>query len=213
MTGAPPETPLRILALGDSYTIGEGVEPADRWPEQVAARLRRDGLEVAPLQTVAVTGWTAAELSAGLDAAGLEAAGPEAPFDLVTLLIGVNDQYDEVPEADYRDTVGALLDRAVALAGHHARRVVAVSFADWGVTPFGAADARGPARIAERVDAFNAIAQAQAQARGVAWVDVTEVSRQLGDRVVADGLHPDAIAYAAWTDRILPAARRALARS
>lgn len=206
----PPTPPaetgaLRFLALGDSYTIGEGVDPADRWPEQLAPRLRQDGLNVASPNVIAVTGWTADELSAGIAAADLE-----GPFDLVTLLIGVNDQYRERPQAGYRDELGALLDRAVAFADGDAGRVVAVSFPDWGVTPFGAADSRGPARIAQQVDAFNAIAQHEAQARGIAWVDVTAISRHHGDRVVADGLHPDATAYAAWTDRILPAARDAL---
>lgn len=196
---------LRYLALGDSYTIGEGVASEGRWPEGLAARLRAEGLNIAPPQIIAVTGWTTDELSAGIDA-----AGPQGPFDLVTLLIGVNDQYRERPEAGYRAEVGALLDRAVAFAGGDAGRVVAVSFPDWGVTPFGAADRRGPARIAEQVDAFNAIAQSEAQARDVAWVDITDISRQQGDRVVVDGLHPDATAYAAWTDRILPAARAAL---
>ena len=208
MSSAPsdPPTGLRILALGDSYTIGEGVAPPDRWPEQLAEALRQSGLEVAPPQILARTGWTTAELTAALDA-----ADPPGPFDLVTLLIGVNDQYRELPLDGTRQRTGALLDRAVALAGGDPGRVVAVSIPDWGVTSFGAADRRGPARIAEQVDAYNAAARAEAEARGIAWVDVTELSRRQGDRVVSDGLHPNASAYAAWTARILPAARAALA--
>ncbi len=201
-----PDAGLRFLALGDSYTIGEGVARAERWPEQLAERLRQSGVEVAPPEIVAVTGWTTDELAEGIDR-----ADPQGPFDLVTLLIGVNNQYRETPEADYRAEVGALLGRAVELGGGDPARVVAVSFPDWGVTPFGAADARGPARIRDQVDAFNAIAQAEAESRGIAWVDLADLSRQQGDRVVDDGLHPDARAYAAWTDRILPAARAALA--
>ena len=202
---------LRILALGDSYTVGEGVGPAERWPEQLADRLRqpegdRAGLAVAPPEIVAVTGWTVAELADGIDQ-----ARPQGPFDLVTLLVGVNDQYRGGSARAYRAEIGPMLDRAVAFAGGRPGRVVAVSIPDWGVTPFGAADARGPARIADEVDAFNAVARAQAAARGVAWVDVTRLSRQHGDRVVADGLHPDARAYATWTDRIGPAVRAALA--
>ena len=199
---------LRVLALGDSYTVGEGVDPADRWPEQLAARLRQSGVEVAAPEIVAETGWTTGELAEGVDR-----ADPQGPFDLVTLLIGVNNQYRETAEASYRAELGALLDRAVALGGGDSSRVVAISFPDWGATPFGAADARGPARIRDQVDAFNAIARLEAQARGIAWVDVTDLSRQQGDRVVSDGLHPDATAYAAWTDRILPAARAALSAS
>ena len=202
-----PADGLRILSLGDSYTVGEGVAPADRWPEQLAQRVRQSGAAAAPPQVVAVTGWTAAELAEGLDR-----ADPRGPFRLVTLAVGVNDQYREASVRRYREEVGALMDRAVALAGGAARRVVVVSIPDWGVTPFGAADARGPARIADQVDAFNAIAQAEAQARGIAWVDVTDLSRQQGDQTVDDGLHPNAEAYAAWTDRIEPAARAALSR-
>ena len=201
---------LRILALGDSYTIGEGVASPERWPEQLADRLRQQagggGLGVAPPEIVAETGWTVAEL-----ADGIGRAGPQSPFDLVTLLVGVNDQYRGTSTRAYRAEIGPMLDWAVAFAGGRAGRVVAVSIPDWGVTPFGAADARGPARIADEVDAFNAVARAEADARGVAWVDVTDLSRQQGDRVVADGLHPDGQAYAAWTDRIEPAARAALA--
>lgn len=207
MTRTSTAAPLRFLALGDSYTIGQGVDPAHRWPEQLAARLRETGVEVGRPHVVAVTGWTTAELAAGIDAADLD-----GPFDLVTLLIGVNDQYDEVPEADYRTEVGALLDRAVAFVDGEPGRVVAISFPDWGVTPFGAADSRGPARIAQQVDAFNAVAREEARARVIAWVDLADASRQWGDRVVDDGLHPDATAYAAWTDLILPDARAALTR-
>ena len=213
LTGCMSDTPsqpepggLRLLALGDSYTIGEGVAPEDRWPEQLAERLRQSGVAVAPPEIVAETGWTTGELAGGIDR-----ADPRGPFDLVTLLVGVNNQYRETPEADYRAELGALLDRAVAFAGGDSARVVAVSFPDWGVTPFGAADARGPARIRDQVDAFNAIARAEAESRGIAWVDLAHLSRQQGDRVVSDGLHPDAAAYAAWTERILPAARAALA--
>ena len=201
----PAASGLRVLALGDSYTIGEGVAPADRWPHRLADRLRASGLDVAAPQTVAVTGWTTDELAVGIDA-----ADPRGPFDLVTLLVGVNDQYDGLSPSGYRPRLSAMLDRAVALAGGEAGRVVAVSIPDWGATPFGAADARGPGQIGREVDAFNAVARAEAERRGAAWVDVTAVSRRQGDRVVADGLHPDAAAYAAWTDRIEPAARAAL---
>ena len=207
---APPgleaEPAARYLALGDSYTIGEGVEAPGRWPVQLAEALRAEGLDVAAPQIVAVTGWTVEELDAGIDA-----AGPEGPFDLVTLLIGVNDQYRGHGLERYRAAYRALLARAVAFAGGDPSRVVAVSFPDWGRTPFGGRDRRSRDEIAAGVDAFNAVAEAEARAAGAAWVDVTALSRSQGALVVVDELHPNAAAYAAWVERILPAARAALA--
>ncbi|WP_420456185.1 SGNH/GDSL hydrolase family protein [Rubrivirga sp.] len=199
--------PARFLALGDSYTIGEGAAPAERWPMQLAARLRADGVAVADPEIVAVTGWTVAELDAGLDA-----ADPQGPFDVVTLLIGVNDQYRGHELDGYRAAYRAMLARAVGLAGDDAGRVVAVSVPDWGVTPFAQGDRRTPAEIAAEVNAVNAAARAEAEAAGAAWVDVTALSRTQGAWVVGDGLHPSGEAYHAWADRIEPAVRAALAR-
>lgn len=203
---AASEGAARYLALGDSYTIGEGVPEAGRWPVQLAAALRQSGTPVAGPQIVAVTGWTVDELDAGIDA-----AAPEGPFDLVTLLVGVNDQYRGRPVEGYRERYRAMLRRAVGFAGDDPGRVVAVSFPDWGATPFGGRDARPQDQIAAEVDAFNAAARAEAEAAGVAWVDVTALSRSQGALVVADELHPSAEAYAAWAERIAPAARAALA--
>ncbi|WP_412063725.1 SGNH/GDSL hydrolase family protein [Rubrivirga sp. IMCC45206] len=198
-----PADALRFLALGDSYTIGEGVAPEGRWPVQLAAALRASGTPVADPEVVAVTGWTVEELDAGIDAADLE-----GPFDLVTLLIGVNDQYRGRDLDGYRAQYRAMLARAVAFAGGDPARVVAVSFPDWGVTPF--ASDRDAAQIAREVDAFNAAARAIAQTEGVAWVDITPLSREQGALVAGDGLHPNAAAYTGWTERIRPAAKAAL---
>ena len=195
----------RLLCLGDSYTIGEGVGEGDRWPEVVAAALRADGVDVAPPETVAVTGWTMADLAGGIAAADLR-----PPYDAVALLIGVNDQYDRTSPGALRAPYRALLGTATRLAGGDAGRVVAVSVPDWGPTAFGAADPRGPAGIAPEIDALNAMEQEEARAAGVAWVDVTPLSRGQGERTVADGLHPDAAAYRAWAERIAPAVRAAL---
>ena len=192
---------LRILALGDSYTIGEGVDRADRWPERLAAALGGQ----ASVETVAVTGWTLADLADGLADADLD-----PPYDLVTLLIGVNDQYEGTPPDALHDAYAERLRDAVRLAGGAPERVVAVSVPDWGPTAFGAADPRGPAGIGPEIDALNDMERRAAQAAGVAWVDVTAVSREQGGWTVADGLHPDARAYRAWAERVLPAARRAL---
>lgn len=197
-------TPIRILALGDSYTIGEGVPAGDRWPVQLARALETAGWADGSLDVVARTGWTTDELGAGIDA-----ADPEGPFDLVTLLIGVNDQYRGRTVDAYRVGFVALLERAIAFAGDRPDRVIVVSIPDWGATPFGAA--ADPVRIAGEIDAFNAVNRDEAAARGVPWVDVTAISRGDGsDLVAADGLHPSASQYAAWIEVILPVAIAAL---
>ena len=195
----------RFLALGDSYTIGEGVAPEARWPSVVAARLRASGVDVADPEVVAVTGWTTDELGAGIDD-----AAPEPPFGLVTLLVGVNDQYRGRGADTYREPYRALLRRAVFFASGDAARVVGVSIPDWGRTAFGAADARGPDAIGREIDLYNAIAREEAARAGAAWADITTLSRRQGDLTVEDDLHPNAAAYAAWADVIEPLARRAI---
>ena len=197
--------PLSYLALGDSYSIGEGVEPAERWPVQLATRLRNEGLSLDEPRILATTGWTTDELTAAMDAATF---GP--PYDLVSLLIGVNDQYRGRPANDYRPAFQHLLRRAVALAGGHPARALVLSIPDWGVTPFARAQGRDPARIATELDAFNAIARDEARQAGAAWIDVTGLSRQHPDELVADGLHPDGSQYSRWAEATLAAARQAL---
>ncbi|NII55279.1 GDSL-type esterase/lipase family protein [Luteibacter sp. SG786] len=195
-----------FLALGDSYTIGEGVEEADRWPVQLVARLGELGIAVEAPRIVATTGWTTDELSAAMDAATL---GDR--YDLVTLLIGVNNQYRGRPADEYRQPFLALLRRAVALAGDP-RRVVVVSIPDWGVTAF--AEGRDRAAIARDIDAFNAIAREETIRMHARWGDVTPASREAGakpDMLVDDGLHPSGKQYAAWLKAILPEARAAVA--
>jgi len=205
--GAPA---LSYLALGDSYTIGEGVAPADRWPMQLAARLRADGIALADPQVVATTGWTTDELDAGIDTAQLQGS-----FDFVSLLVGVNNQYRGRPVDEYRVQFAALLERAITFAHGRADRVLVLSIPDWGVTRFGAASGRDAAATARELDAYNAAAQAICEARGVAFVDITALSRQHGAdaaMLVEDGLHPSRAMYALWTDAALPAAQRLLAR-
>ncbi len=201
-----PDLPAgsRFLALGDSYTIGEGVAEAGRWPVQLAAALRAAGHDVGTPAIIARTGWTTDELDAAITA-----ARPQGPYALVTLLIGVNNQYRGRPLDEYRAQFTGLLNRAIGFAGGDARRVVVVSFPDWGVTPFAAGQDR--ARIAREVDAFNAAAQAIATGAGAAFVDITPISRAHPNEVNAsDGLHPNTAQYARWTEAILPAATAAL---
>lgn len=201
-------TALRYLALGDSYSIGEGIADAGRWPVQLAQRLHAEGITLAPVRILAQTGWTTGELAAAMDA-----AEPLGDWDFVSLLIGVNDQYRGLPLAGYAPAFDALLRRAIALAGHRAGRVLVLSIPDWGVTPFARSELRSPRRIAAELDAYNATAATCCDRLGVAFVDITGISGDCGDAadmLASDGLHPSAAQYARWVEAALPVARRLL---
>ena len=199
---------MRYLALGDSYTIGEGVAPDGRWPVQLARALRADGIALDDPDIIAATGWTTDELDAAIDA-----AQPADDHALVSLLIGVNNQYRGRGVDEYRHQFVALLERAIGFAGGRSERVLVLSIPDWGVTRFGHDSGRDQAAIARELDAFNAAAHDMCTARGVAFVDITSVSRGLGaepDMLADDGLHPSAVMHAQWTQLALPVARRLL---
>ncbi|WP_276967007.1 SGNH/GDSL hydrolase family protein [Metallibacterium scheffleri] len=200
---------LRLLALGDSYTVGEGVAPVDAWPAQLVQRLRGHAHACAAPTVLARTGWTTDELLAALATATLA-----PPYDLVTLQIGVNDQYRGRRADAFAHDFDALLAQALRLAGGCATRVLAVSIPDWGVTPFARQDARAPQTIATAIDQFNARARACALRVGTGWVDITSASRRAGQapgQLCADGLHPGPAQYARWVaTALLPAAREQL---
>lgn len=208
---APPtptesEPPMRYLALGDSYTIGESVQPAERWPIQLAGLLKAKGVLLDDPTIIATTGWTTDELSAGIDR-----ANPQGPYQLVSLLIGVNNQYRGRDLAEYRTQFVALLQRAIGYAGGNAAHVIVLSIPDWGVTPF--AQGRDRAKISQEIDAFNAVNKEETEKAGAHYVDITPESKEAAeDRslVAADGLHPSGKMYTAWAQLALPAASEAL---
>jgi lysophospholipase L1-like esterase len=203
---ATPVAGVRILALGDSYTIGESVAEAERWPVQLASLLRERGLDVAEPEIVARTGWTTGEL-----AAAIEERSPVGPFDLVTLLIGVNNEYRGGSAEAYRPEFRALLETAIAFADGDAGRVIVLSIPDWSVTPF--AEGRDRAALSRSLDAFNAVAREEAEAAGVVFVDITPGSRAAADDsslIAADGLHPSGAMYAQWAEAALPPAEAIL---
>ena len=207
-TEPAPGRPLRYLALGDSYTIGEGAAPSERWPVQLAGLLRQRGLAVGEPQIIARTGWTVAELDAGIDA-----AAPRGPFDLVTLLIGVNDQYRGADPEAYRPRFARMLARATALAGGDARRVVVLSIPDWGVTPYARRRGRNPARIAAEIDRFNEVNRRETLAAKARFVDITPASRRVASEaslLLADGLHYAGPMYLQWARLALPSAADAI---
>ena len=204
----------RFLALGDSYTIGESVRESERWPVQLATRLREHGLVLDAPRIVAQTGWTTDELSAAMDDSTFE-----PPYALVTLLIGVNNQFRGGGLDEYRTQFSALLARAIQLAGNDASRVIVVAIPDWGATPYGHGSGRDTGQIAHQLDIFNAAAHAIATQQHAHFVDIADLSRPHGDQtafdrtlIAGDGLHPSAALYERWVERILPVAEARLRR-
>ncbi|PKM07311.1 MAG: lysophospholipase [Gammaproteobacteria bacterium HGW-Gammaproteobacteria-4] len=205
------ETSLHgYLALGDSYTIGEGVAANAHWPDRLVQLLADAGLELGRPKIIAQTGWTCAEL-----AAAITAEQPPGHWRLVSLLIGVNDQYRGYPLAEYGPRFAQLLEQAITLTDGRPQHVLVLSIPDWGVTPFARSGGHDPARIAAQIDCYNAIARAQAAARGTAFLDITAVSRAHGsdDAMLADdGLHPGAAMHALWASAALPVVRAMLSK-
>lgn len=195
-----PDISFSYLALGDSYTIGQGVGEAERYPVQLRDSLKKSGIKTDSLLIIARTGWTTDELSRGIDA-----TETYPPYDLVTLLIGVNNQYRGRDIENYRDEFVELLNRAIGFAGNDRSRVVVLSIPDWGVTPFAAG--RDRAKIAQEIDAFNNVNRQESEQAGVAWLDITEISRLAADRpelLAPDGLHPSGLMYRMWVDELYP---------
>lgn len=193
--------PIRYLALGDSYTIGESVEEAERFPNQLAAMLAAKGVTV-DVQIIARTGWTTDELWQGIQA---DTVTP--PYDMVSLLIGVNNQYRGRSSEEYREGFIFLLNKAIEYAGGDAKRVIVFSIPDWGVTPF--AYGKDTTQIANEIDAFNKINLEESTNAGTHYVDVTPISRlALNDKtlIAGDGLHPSGKMYAEWAKYALPIA-------
>lgn len=193
--------PLRYLALGDSYTIGESVSEPERFPNQLAALLAKEGHPI-DVTIIARTGWTTDELWQGIQAATVT-----PPYDLVSLLIGVNNQYRGRDSEEYREGFKFLLNKAIEYAGGDVNRVIVFSIPDWGVTPF--ASGRDAQTIAAEIDTFNQINLEETQNAGAHYVDVTPVSRQGAINsalIAADGLHPSGEMYAEWASSALPIA-------
>lgn len=199
---------IRYLALGDSYTIGEGIAENGRWPVQLAHALREEGIAIDDPHIIATTGWTTDELSAAIDEAGLHGA-----FGFVSLLIGVNNQYRGRSVDEYRGEFSALLKRAVAFGNNDPAHVLVLSIPDWGVTPFAIQSGRDRDLIASELDAYNAAARDVCVEQDITFIDITQVSRERGAEptmLADDGLHPSALMYAEWARLALPFARTAL---
>jgi lysophospholipase L1-like esterase len=201
-----PEAGYTYLALGDSYTIGESVPEKDRWSVQLADLLRMEGLPIQPPDIIARTGWTTDELSSAI-----QASGNTRKYEMVSLLIGVNNQYRGQSKDKYRLELADLLRTATDFANGNAKRVFVLSIPDWGVTPF--ASDRDQQKISTEIDAFNAITQEECTRAGIEFIDITPLSRlALNDAsmVATDRLHFSGKMYRLWAEKALPTVLRLL---
>jgi acyl-CoA thioesterase-1 len=200
-----PET-YRYMALGDSYTVGESVCNSCNFPQQLKSKLETaiPGSTI-DLQMIATTGWTTSNLRTAIGT-----ANPTPNFDLVTLLIGVNNQYQHKPFSLYEQEFPELLNTAIALAKGDKTHVIVVSIPDYAYMPFG----HGSATISSEIEQYNAFAKNYTEAQGVTFVNITDITRQgleNPDLVADDGLHPSELAYAKFVERLLPLAKQIIA--
>ncbi len=198
-----PQSPglpvVRYVAMGDSYTIGTSVGPSDRWPDRLAATLSGDRVTVQLVANLGVNGATSGDVVTRQ----LPRVGELAP-DFVTLLVGVNDVVQGVPEARYRENLETILDDLLGTLP--ADRIVAVTTPDYTVTPAGS-DYGDPANQRAGIARNNALLAELATARGIAVIDIFDLSRRAAEDpslVAADGLHPSGTQYALWVERIAP---------
>jgi lysophospholipase L1-like esterase len=198
---AQPETAskkIKFLALGDSYTIGESVAENERWPNQLADSLRKRGLDCPDPTIIATTGWRTDDLKNAIDKAELT-----KDYNLVSLLIGVNNQYQGKSAESYRPEFEELLKTAIALAGGDKSKVFVVSIPDYGYTPFGREKQDS---ISRAIDEFNNVNRSVATRYGIRYFNITDISRRgLTEPVLvaSDGLHPSGKMYGEWVAAIL----------
>lgn len=192
--------PIRFLALGDSYTIGQSVPAQMRWPVQMLDSLELRGFEADTLRIIATTGWRTDNLINAIRNKDLELEN----YNLVSLLIGVNNQYQNRPFSQYVTEFPALLDSAIRYAGGNSSKVFVVSIPDYAYTPFG--QNQDPEEITMELDEYNAYNRSIAEAYGVTYFDITPISRMGLDipaYVASDGLHPSGLQYTKWVELML----------
>lgn len=203
----PADSGLKTwLALGDSYTIGASVTETERFPAQTMVLLQNNGFKIAAPRYIATSGWTTLNLQSAI-----EEQNPQGPFDIVSLLIGVNDQYQRGDTIGYRERFTSLLEKSVELAGNRPGRVFVLSIPDYSVTPF--ASGYDTARIRIQIDQFNAINAAVAYMYQVNYTNITPASRLAKDDpslIATDGLHPSGKEYAVWAAMLAPEIKEAL---
>jgi len=195
-----------FLALGDSYTIGQSVTDSERFPAQTAAYLRTNGFNIKTPQYIATTGWTTVQLINAI-----QTENPQGPFDIVTLLIGVNDQYQNLDTAGYRIRFTELLEKSISLAGSKISHVFVLSIPDYSATPFVAATDKK--RVSNEIDQFNYINKQITDFYKVVYVDITPSTRLAAtdaSLIANDYLHPSGKEYKVWSDLLAPVVLKAL---
>lgn len=192
---------FKILSLGDSYTIGQSVCETCRFPEQLKSELEINyPLSTFQLQVIAQTGWTTTNLINAINS-----ENPDNDFDIVTLLIGVNNQYQNKPFSLYEEEFPFLVNNAIEKAKGNKDNVIVVSIPDYAYTPFG----NGNQTITQEINTYNDFAEEYCNQNNISYVYITDITRQglMNPNLVAtDGLHPSELAYSKFVERILPVA-------
>ena len=189
---------VHYLALGDSYTIGASVEREDNFPNQTFQLLKSAGFKTGSLQIIAKNGWTAEDLISAV-----ATTNKRSNYQVVTLLIGVNNQYQGRPSKEFEPSFLSLLKSAIALTGNRPKRVFVISIPDWGITPF--ASGRDRKEVANEIDAYNLVCEKNAKAQGANFINITDAYRLDGskpDYLSGDGLHPSKLEYTKWAIKL-----------
>ena len=190
--------PITYLALGDSYTIGESVEAKIRWPVQMVERLRERGVAIENGKIVAQTGWTTGDLLQAME----QELGKEK-YDLVSILIGVNNQYQGRSIEEYEEELNQIFTRAINFSAHGKTGVFVVSIPDYGVTPFGASNEE---EISQEIEEFNTVFKKVADEYELDFYNITPISKRAKNEpelIAGDGLHPSGEMYRLWVEEII----------
>ena len=187
------------LALGDSYTIGEGVNYDERWPVQLLKELNKTTSKIDNVEFIANTGDTSSQLLAEMNNSNLE-----PPYGLISILIGVNNQFQDKSQQEFKDDFIKIIDKSIALLNGNKERLFVLSIPDWGATPFGSGFNR--TQISNQINQFNSIVKSESESRGIKFFNITDISRQAlydSSLIASDRLHPSGKMYALWVDRVI----------